>query len=116
MVYLKSLRALIGVVALATAVPTFADTLAEAASAAPTSLECAGLSGDEARRMAQQATRDGAHRKAAECFRAAGDVVRADRALIRASADSGVAATRQASINVEAAKEQARRIRAAFRR
>ncbi len=114
MVYLNSLRALIGAVALATAVPAFADTPAEITVTA-SSLACDGLSGDDARRIAQQASRDGVHRKAAECFRAAGDVVRADRALIRASADSGAAATRQASVHVGAAKEQAKRIRAAFR-
>jgi hypothetical protein len=115
MVYLKSLRALIGAVALAAAVPTFADELSEVTvTATRTSIECAGLSADEARRMAQQAARDGDHRKAAECFRAAGDHARADRALMRASADSGAAASRQLSANVDTAKEQARRLRAAF--
>jgi hypothetical protein len=116
MVNIKSLRALIGVVALAAAVPTFADELTEVTvTATRTSVFCAGLTGDEARQVAYQATRDGAHRKAADCFRAAGDLARADRALVRAAADSGAAATRQASNNIQAAKEQARRIRAAFR-
>jgi hypothetical protein len=113
MVYLNSLRALIAAAALAIAVPALADTPAEVTVQA--SAQCQGLSGDEARRAAQQASRDGAHRKAAECFHAAGDHVRADRAQIRASADSGAAASRQASNDLDAAKEQARRIRAAFR-
>jgi hypothetical protein len=116
MIYLKSLRALIGVVALAAAVPTFADELTEVTvTATRSAIPCAGLVGDEARQVAQQAARDGAHRKAVECFRAAGDMARADRAQVRAAADTTEAATRQASANIEAAKEQARRIRAAFR-
>lgn len=115
MVYSKSIRALIGIIALATAVPAFADELSEITiTATRTTVPCKGLSGDDARQMAQQASRDGAHRKAAECFRVAGDFARADRALMRASADSGAAASRQASIDIATAKEQARRIRAAF--
>jgi hypothetical protein len=114
--FFKSLRALIGVAALAIAAPTFADEPSEVTvTATRTTVECAGLSADEARRLAQQASRDGDHRKAADCFRAAGEHNRADRALIKASADSGAAATRQASANVETAKAQARRIREAFR-
>src|SRR5690349_15070067 len=116
MVYLNSLRGLIGAIALASAVPTFADELTEVTvTAARTSAPCAGLTGDDARQAAQQASHDGAHRQAVECFHAAGDHARADRAQIRASANSGAAATRQASNNVAIAKEQARRIRAAFR-
>ena len=116
MVDLNSLRALIGIALLATAVPAFADELTEVTvTATRTSIACAGLTGDEARQVAYQATRDGAHRKAVECFRAAGDFVRADRAQVRASMDNGAAATRQASNNIQTAKEQARRIRAAFR-
>jgi hypothetical protein len=115
MVSRNSLRTLIAAVTLATALPAFADAPAEVTIRA-TALECQGLSADEARRVAQQASRDGAHRKAADCFRVAGDHVRADRAQMRASADSGAAATRQAAADIETAKEQARRIRAAFRR
>jgi hypothetical protein len=114
MIYLNSLRALIAAVTLATTVPALADAPAEVTVRA-SAVECQGLSADEARRVAQQASRDGAHRKAADCFRAAGDQVRADRAQMRASADSGAAASRQASNDIETAKEQARRIRAAFR-
>ena len=114
MIYLNSLRTLIAAVTLATAVPVLADTPAEVTVRA-SAVECQGLSVDEARRVAQQASRDGAHRKASECYRAAGDLVKADRAQMRASADSGAAASRQASNDIETAKEQARRIRAAFR-
>jgi hypothetical protein len=115
MVYLNSLRTLIAAAALAIAVPALADSPAEVTVRA-SAVECQGLSADEARRVAQQASRDGAHRKASDCYRAAGDLVRADRAQIRASADSGAAASRQVTNNVQIAKEQARRIRAAFRR
>ena len=147
MVYLNSLWALIGTVALAvTAVPARADTVPATSTAAATVARvetatvarvdvatapradsagatssaslislCDGLSGDDARRVALQARRDGSHRKAAECFRVAGDLVEADRSTIRASADTGAAASRKAAANLEIAKEQARRLRAAFR-
>jgi hypothetical protein len=130
MVYFNSLSAkllwaLIGAAALATAMPARADsvatatassvTLIQSTSVTPTFAPCDGLSGDEARHLAQQARRDGSYRKAAECFRVAGDLVQADRSTIRASADTGAAATRKVAANIESAKSQARRLRAAFR-
>jgi hypothetical protein len=99
-------------IAAASQVDTVVDTVT--VTAAATHSQCDGLTGDEARRLAQQASRDGSHRKAAECFRVAGDLVKADRSTMRASADSGAAATRKAAANVETAKAQARRLRAAF--
>ncbi|HVY81501.1 MAG TPA: hypothetical protein VG994_11005 [Steroidobacteraceae bacterium] len=115
MFFPKTLRALTGIAALAMAVPSFADAPSEVTiTASRASIPCAGHKGDEARQVAEQATRDGAHRKAAECFRAAGDANRADRALVRASVDASEVVSRQAAANVETAKAQARRIREAF--
>jgi hypothetical protein len=132
MVYLNSLWALIGATVLAVAaVPAQADTapasqaeiataaqvetVTVTASRADSAVACDGLSGDDARRVAEQARRDGSHRKAAECFRVAGDLVQADRSTVRASADTGAVASRKAAANVEIAKSQARRLKAAFR-
>jgi hypothetical protein len=124
MVYLNRAWALICVVALAaTAVSARADTaapsanapVAEHVSARPASGECGGLSGDDALRAAQQAQRNGLHPRAAECFRAGGDLIRSHRALIRASADTAAVTSRKAALDVETAKAQARRLRAAFR-
>lgn len=85
---------------------------------ASTSVEhpnCEGSSPTDARRLAREATKSGAHQRAAECFLIAGDNVRAHRAMIRATADSAEAAKRNASAAVETARIQAKRIRAAFR-
>jgi hypothetical protein len=84
-------------------------------SASPGAQYCDGLTPDEARRHAEQAKRDGAHRKAADCFRIAGDHVRADRAQLRASADAGDVSAQKTAANIETAKAQARRIRDALR-
>jgi len=78
-------------------------------------LSCDGLPQDEARRFAQNAQRDGAHMKAAECFRIAGDLVRADRAQMRASADEGTASAQRMKAGIESTKAQAKRLREAFR-
>jgi hypothetical protein len=124
MVYFNSLKALIGVMALAAmAMPAHADNAASSdnlpvvqiVSAPLAPAHCEGVSPDQARRLAQQAERDGSHRRAAECFRIAGDLVQSDRALIRASADTHADATRKAAVTAEAARLQARRLRDAFR-
>jgi hypothetical protein len=76
---------------------------------------CRGLSPEQAREIAEAAQREHAHRKAAECFRVAGDPVRADYALVRASADSSAAASRKVTETVQSAKAQMRELRNAFR-
>jgi hypothetical protein len=78
-------------------------------------LSCDGLAQDEARRFAQNAQRAGAHLKAAECFRIAGDLVSADRAQMRASADEGTASAQRIKAGIESTKAQAKRLRDAFR-
>ncbi len=77
---------------------------------------CVGLPRDEARRLAEDAQRAGAHAKAVECFRIAGEHLRADSAQLRVSADTGAASAQKIKANVELAKAQAKRIRQAWRR
>jgi hypothetical protein len=78
-------------------------------------LSCDGLTQDEARRLAEDAQRAGAHRKAAACFRIAGDPARANRAQMHASADDGAASAQRIKANMELSKAQAKRLRDAFR-
>jgi hypothetical protein len=79
-------------------------------------LSCEGLSRDEARRIAQTAEQAGAHPEAAECFRIAGDLTRAHRAQIRASADESAASAQKIAASVETTKAQVKRLREAFRK
>jgi hypothetical protein len=92
-----------------------AEVLATVVVTASRSPECAGLEPGKAREHAEQARRDGDHRKAAHCFRAAGDPVRADRALVRATADHAAETSQKTAAAVQTAKLQARRLREAFR-
>jgi pyruvoyl-dependent arginine decarboxylase (PvlArgDC) len=94
---------------------TAAEVLATVVVTASREPECTGFAPDEARQHAEQARREGAHRKAADCFRVAGDLVQADRASIRASADTAAETSRKAAASAETAKLQARRLREAFR-
>jgi hypothetical protein len=85
-------------------------------TAQPLVSECDGMTPDEARKVALQARKEGAYRKAADCFRIAGDLVRADHAQLKASAETGAASSQKTAANVQLAKDQARKIREAFRR
>jgi hypothetical protein len=96
----------------ASSTPTSTVTIA-AHSVAPS---CEGLPRDQARLHAENAQDAGAHRKAAECFRIAGDHAQADRAQLRASADTSAATAQRIKAGAESAKEQAKRLREAFRR
>jgi hypothetical protein len=119
MVSHSSVLALVFTLALtATALPARADEASVptvTVSAHADAPLCDGATPDDARRIAQQAQREGAHRKAAECFRIAGDHVRADRAQLRASAATGAVSGQKTAANLETAKAQARRIREALR-
>jgi hypothetical protein len=77
---------------------------------------CDGLPRDQARLLAQNAHQSGAHRKAAECFRIAGDHAQADRSQLRASADTSAATAERIKANAETAKAQAKQLSKAFRR
>ncbi|HEU4627538.1 MAG TPA: hypothetical protein VFS52_22475 [Steroidobacteraceae bacterium] len=76
---------------------------------------CHALSPEHARTLAEEARQSGDHRRAAQCYRDAGDTVAADLALARAFAESSEASTRKASATIDDAKAQARRIREALR-
>jgi hypothetical protein len=86
------------------------------AAHADTSLPaCHAKSPQQARSLAEEARKNGDHRRAAQCYREAGDNVSSDRALARAFAESSEASTKKASAMIDDAKAQARRIREAFR-
>jgi hypothetical protein len=120
-----TLALILSVALTAAAAARAAEPTPEPASSASTStvtvlaysdaLSCDGLPRDQARLFAQNAQRAGSHRKAAECFRIAGDLVQADRAQIRASADTSASSAERIKAEVESAKAQAKRLRKAFR-
>jgi hypothetical protein len=77
---------------------------------------CDGASASEARRLADEAVRQRRHRRAAECFEAAGERARADRSLAEAFASESAATSRRISSTAHSARAQARQIRDAFRK
>ena len=85
------------------------------AHAADAIVRCGAVTAQHARTLADEARRVGDHRRAAECYRLAGDPVEADRALSKAFVESNEAASRKASATIDDARAQARRIREAFR-
>ena len=115
---------LVGAFVLAAVIdPAHADPVGATASSsvarkapAPAELSaCAGVSADEAHRLAKEAQQEGDHRRAAECFRMAGEHARADHAMIRASAEMSEKTMRKVAADAEVAKMQARQLREAFR-
>jgi hypothetical protein len=76
---------------------------------------CGATSVMHARKLADDARQQGDHRRAAQCYREAGDDVSADRAMAKAFAVSGAKATKKASAMIDDAKAQARRIKEALR-
>jgi hypothetical protein len=91
-----------------------ASTTQEVVVSAP-ALACAGHEPRDARRLAKEAQRNGEHQRAVDCFRIAGDHLRADRAMVKVSAETHATARADASVAAATAKEQARRLREAFR-
>jgi hypothetical protein len=76
---------------------------------------CEGNSLEDLRRLAHEAEQSGAHQRAAECYRAAGDHARANRAMLRVAENSAAASKRNASVAASSAKAQMKRIREALR-
>jgi hypothetical protein len=76
---------------------------------------CGASSPVHARKLAEEARQSGDYRRAAQCYREAGDDVSADRSLAKAFAASGAQSTKKASAMIDDAKAQARRIKEAFR-
>jgi hypothetical protein len=87
----------------------------EAAHADERLSNCGATSAQHAHALADEARHNGEYRRAAQCYRQAGEPVAADRALARAFAETGAASTKKASATIDDAKAQARRIREAFR-
>jgi hypothetical protein len=99
-----------------TVMVAFAIVAAGTGSAhADTRLSCGATSPKHARTLAEEAGRNGDHRRAAQCYREAGDDLSADRALVKAFVASGEQSTKKASEMIDGAKAQARRIKEAFR-
>jgi hypothetical protein len=114
----KSIRALLAVVALGGVMPVAhadAESATETVVVTATHVSCEGTSPREARRLAKEAEHNGAHRQAADCFRVAGDHLRADRAMIRVTAETSADTKQKLAANAETVKAQARRLREAFR-
>jgi hypothetical protein len=118
---LKPLLTLIGLFALTGAVvPAYADTPDSEAVSAEVQVSaafpsCEGLPARDASRLAREAEKNGAHQRAAECFTVAGENFRAHRAMVRATEGTTEAAKQKASIAANSAKDQLRRVKAAFR-
>jgi hypothetical protein len=93
--------------------PTSISRSAADSTAAPA--DCAGASKEEARSLADQASREGAHQRAAECYLQAGDHVQADRAYTKAAHQVAADTSQKISAAADDARLQARRIRRAFR-
>jgi len=116
---LRPLLTLVGLFALTGAVlPAHADPVAEVQADVQVSAafpSCEGLPARDAGRLAREAEKSGAHERAAQCFLAAGENFRAHRAMVRATEDTTAAAKRKASLAANSAKDQLRRVKAAFR-
>jgi hypothetical protein len=85
-------------------------------SAVRTTEECNAASKERARELASEASREGAHQRAAECYLVAGDPVKADRSYAKALHLSTAQTSEKLTATVGDAKLQARRMREAFRR
>jgi hypothetical protein len=77
---------------------------------------CHDSSKVDARSQAAEASRQGDHQRAAECYLQAGDYVRADRAYLKATRLAAAESSQRVAASNEATREQARRIREAFKR
>lgn len=83
----------------------------------PGALEsCSSASKERARLLANEARRQGAHRRAGDCYLQAGDHVQADRSYLKASRLATADTSQQLADTTDDAREQARRLRNAFRR
>jgi hypothetical protein len=85
------------------------------ARASDGSSACDAISPAHAHTLAGEAQRGGEYRRAAECYRLAGEPLQADRVQAKAFARTNAASTKQAAATLDQAKSQARLLRAAFR-
>ena len=80
-----------------------------------TSQNCQEVSQARAHALGDEARRQGAHQRAAECYLAAGEPLEADQSFIKASVQNSATTSQKLSNTVGDAKLQALRIRQAFR-
>ncbi len=78
--------------------------------------DCEGVTPERARLLAHEASDQGDFRRAAACWRIAGEPVEADRALARNFARTSAASGQRMSDTIASAKQQAREIRDSLRR
>ena len=77
---------------------------------------CKDFSKVEARSQAAEASREGNHQRAAECYLQAGDHIRADRAYLKATRVAAAQSSQRVAASNEGTRETARRIRETFKR
>lgn len=118
-IFLLALGALTAIAPPARADEAQADEIAQVtvvASRLEVPRACVDASKDDARAQAEDASRRGDHRRAADCFLQAGDHIRADRAYMKAARLAAADTSQQLAANSDDAKGQARRLREAFKR
>lgn len=75
---------------------------------------CSEVSAERARWLADKASREGAYKRAGECYLAAGEPALANEAFVRAVGPASADTSRQLAANREQLKAQARQLRLAF--
>jgi hypothetical protein len=75
---------------------------------------CSEASVGRARWLADKASRDGAYKRAGECYLAAGEPALADEAFVKALGPASADTSRQMAANRDQVKAQARQLKLAF--
>jgi len=77
---------------------------------------CKDASPENARALADKAWRDGAYKRAGECYVVAGEHALANEAFVKASAETSGDTARRLASNLNDVKTQARQMKQAFQR
>jgi hypothetical protein len=77
---------------------------------------CRETTPEQARSLADKAWRDGAYRRAGECYLVAGEQALANEAFVKATAHSTADTSRRLASNLNDVKAQARQMKQAFQR
>ena len=77
---------------------------------------CNDVTAERARWLADKASSEGSFKRAGECYLAAGDLADADKAFLKASAQTGEETSRKLASNADVVKTQAKQLKQAFRR
>jgi hypothetical protein len=78
--------------------------------------DCSEASVERARWLADKASREGAYKRAGECYLAAGEPALADGAFVKAIGPSGGDTSRKLAANLDQVRAQARQLKEAFQR